>query len=99
AGPMADQLMCQRPADTDEDEVPDCMFEHRAMPDLENVIKIRLVAAGPRSRKAHVTKSPCNFRQVLPRDFGISLPADTMIREKPINFLFLNHLPSYQVHG
>ena len=53
-GPMADEFVRTGSADAGEEKIPHRMFEHRAMAHLEDVLEIRLVAAGPGLGEGHI---------------------------------------------
>ena len=91
--------MRQAPRYPGENEVPDRVFEDRAVADFENVVQVRLVAAGPRSGERHVTDAPRHLDQLLAGDFGVGLPADAVVGEEAIELGSVHGLPADQVNG
>ena len=79
---VADQFVGQGPADAGKDEVPDGVFEDRAVPDFEDVPDVSRVAAGPGFGEAHVTEFARPPRQMLAGDFGVGLPGDAWSARK-----------------
>src|SRR5581483_3419680 len=84
AGAVPDQLVSQAAADAGEEEVPDRVLEHRAVADLEDVVDVCLVAAGPRFGEAHVADTARRLDEGLAGDFRVGLPADAVVRQEAV---------------
>src|SRR5262245_17472655 len=96
---MADQLVRQRAADACEQEVPRRVLEDRAMADLEDMVDVGLVAAGPRLGEAHVADAAGRLDQVLAGDLGIGLPAHPVIRQEAVELDAVHDLSADEVDG
>ena len=69
------------------------------MTDFENVIQIRGVAAGARFGKRHITDASRRFAEVFAGNFGVTLPADTVVFRKPVELGIVDGLLADQEHG
>lgn len=97
---MANQFVGHSPVDAGEDEVPDAMFEDGAMPDFEDVLQVRFIAARPWFRKAHVADTTSHFAQFFTSDLTIRRPGrDVVIGQKAIQFCRRDRLPANKVNG
>src|SRR6516162_4384824 len=96
---MPNQLVGQRPAHSDKDEVPGSVLEHRAMTDFQNMLEICVVATGPRFGITHVAKPTGDLGQILAGNFGVSLPGDAMLVEKSVQLGIIYRLPATKING
>ena len=69
------------------------------MADFENVVEVRLVAAGARPGEAHVTNASGHLHQLLAGHFRVGLPADAVIGEEAIQLGGVHHLPADEIDG
>src|SRR5579875_3075169 len=97
SGPVADQLMGQRSAASGEHEIPDRMFQNRAVSDFQNMVQVGFIAAGARPGETHVTDAPRHFDQMFAGAVRIGLPTDAMIREKALDNLGIDDLAANQI--
>src|SRR5260370_42710291 len=92
--------MCQAAADSGEQQVKYGMFEHRAVPDFEQMADIGLIAARAWALKRHVTDAPGGFDQFFAGDLGVRRPiADIMIRQEIGQRLFDSALATPEIEA
>jgi hypothetical protein len=70
------------------------MFEDGAMPNLKDVVEIRLIASRPRSRVTEVTEPSGSLSKIFAGDFGIGLPNRALIGEKAFQLRAIDDLPA-----
>src|SRR5579884_1918513 len=75
------------------------MFKDGAVSNLKDVVQIRLVSARPRLGEAHVAETPRHLSQVFAGDFGVRLPAYSMIGEEAIHDCAVNCLATDEIDG
>src|SRR5262249_6823762 len=86
-------------ADSREHEVPDRMFEDGAVSDFEDMVQIRLVAAGAWASVRKIAEAPGDFREIFPCYLRVRLPADAVIGEKTIHHGAIDGLTTNQIDG
>ena len=98
ARPMPHQLVRQAAAHTGEEQAEDRMLEHRAVPDLEDMANISLVAPRPRFLKRHVANPPGRLDQLFAADLGVGRPlADVVVGQKRAERLLVDDLAAQQI--
>ena len=98
ARPVPHQLVRQAAAHAGEEQVEDRMFEHRAVPDLEDMANVGLVAARPRLLKRHVADAPGRFDQLFAADLGVGRPlADVVVGQERGECLLVDDLAAQQI--
>ncbi len=99
AGAVADQLVGKRAADPGKQEIPHRVLQDRSVADLENVVQVGLVTAGPRLGEGHIAHAPGHLGQMLAGHLGIRLPGDAVVRQEAVKLRFGDGLPSHQIDG
>ena len=67
------------------------------MADLQNMVEVSLVAAGPRLGEGHITHAPGHFSQMLAGHLRVGLPGDAVVLKEAVQLGFRNRLPSHQI--
>jgi hypothetical protein len=94
---MPDQLVCERPTDTSDQEVPDGMFQNRSVTYFEYMADVSTVSTRPRLGETHVANTASNLNKRLARDFRVGLPRYAMVIQKPIDFRLVAFLATHQI--
>lgn len=96
-GPVPDQLVCERPTNTSDQEVPDGMFQNRPVTYFEYMADVSTVSTRPRLGETHVANTASNLNKRLARHFRVGLPRYAMIIQKPIDFCLMAFLATHQI--